>query len=177
MEKSNFTIAIKRNTKSTESFIISDNSSIIQNCDKSKNRPYTSQNARAQNSKACGTFHRKYHLLDELGRGGYGFVYRCIEKKTRQIYAVKMNFDPTDKHNLKEEYKIIDEICHPSGHVNIVNVICCIEDDQVMYNIYELASGGDLKSHLRRKVCAAYNILVEVDNSLFFINIFIVINL
>lgn len=104
--------------------------------------------------KGCGAFNRTYLLLDELGRGGYGFVYRCLHRQTRRVYAVKMNIDPKDIDDLKEEFAVISHICQPSGHANIVNVICSISDDRIAYNIYELATGGDLNSHLKRKVCA-----------------------
>ena len=105
------------------------------------------------NNKSHDSFQKNFILQDELGRGGFGFVYRCVNKQTRHVYAVKMNIDPKDMEDLKQEYMIINEICHPSGHANIVNVIACIADDQIIYNIYELASGGDLNFHLKQNVC------------------------
>lgn len=54
--------------------------------------------------------------------------------------------------DLREEYRIIREICQSTGHPNIVNVIDCIVEDQTMYIVYELASGGDLSFYLKEKV-------------------------
>jgi serine/threonine protein kinase len=33
-----------------------------------------------------------YEKLNEIGRGGFSTVYRCRDKKTKQIYAVKVWF-------------------------------------------------------------------------------------
>jgi serine/threonine protein kinase len=35
-----------------------------------------------------------FEKLDEIGRGGFSTVYRCKEKKTREIYAVKVFLFP-----------------------------------------------------------------------------------
>lgn len=103
-------------------------------------------------AKTTSQFQQSYQLLDELGRGGYGFVYRCVSRFTRRVCAVKFNIDPNSVNCMKREYNIISEICQKTGHPNIVNVLDSICDDRIMYNIFELATGGDLYLDLDEKV-------------------------
>ena len=36
---------------------------------------------------------KKYEILQKLGKGAYGIVWKAIDKKTREIVALKKNFD------------------------------------------------------------------------------------
>jgi len=36
---------------------------------------------------------KKYEILQKLGKGAYGVVWKAIDKKTKEIVAVKKNFD------------------------------------------------------------------------------------
>ena len=42
-----------------------------------------------EDSKTGKPFEHFYEIGDELGEGGYAFVYRCEHKKTKKNYAVK----------------------------------------------------------------------------------------
>lgn len=96
-------------------------------------------------------FHRSFLLLDELARGAYGFVYRCMHKQTKKLYAVKMNIDPMDIVDHEKEYIVLRRICQTHAHPNIINAFASIVDDMIVYNVYELATGGDLHSFLKRR--------------------------
>ena len=36
---------------------------------------------------------RKYEVLQKLGKGAYGIVWKAIDKKTREVVAIKKSFD------------------------------------------------------------------------------------
>ena len=36
---------------------------------------------------------RKYEILQKLGKGAYGIVWKAIDKKTREVIALKKVFD------------------------------------------------------------------------------------
>lgn len=106
----------------------------------------------SSSSSGGSSFQKKYTLLEELGHGGFGFVYRCLEKATHRTCAVKLNINVKDVRSVQEEFTIISEICYPYGHTNIVNVVESICDGTIVYNVFELVSGGDLASRLDLKV-------------------------
>ena len=36
---------------------------------------------------------KKYEILQKLGKGAYGLVWKAIDKRTKEIVALKKNFD------------------------------------------------------------------------------------
>jgi mitogen-activated protein kinase 15 len=36
---------------------------------------------------------KKYEILQKLGNGAYGIVWKAIDKRTKEIVALKKNFD------------------------------------------------------------------------------------
>ena len=36
---------------------------------------------------------KKYEILQKLGKGAYGIVWKAIDKLTKEIVALKKNFD------------------------------------------------------------------------------------
>ena len=36
---------------------------------------------------------KKYEILQKLGKGAYGIVWKAIDKRSKEIVAVKKNFD------------------------------------------------------------------------------------
>lgn len=123
---------------------------------------HTDKSHTDKSKKTGSLFQKSYVLLDELGRGGYGFVYRCVNKVTKVVCAVKFNIDPSNMASMKQEYFIISDICHLHGHPNIVNVLGSISDDKIVYNMFELASGGDLFTDLDDKVYVIIGLFVAV---------------
>ena len=35
-------------------------------------------------------FNSLYEIIEEIGRGGFSIVYKCLNKATKKIYAVKV---------------------------------------------------------------------------------------
>jgi predicted Ser/Thr protein kinase len=69
------------------------------------------------------TFNIHYELKEELGKGGFGTVRRCVEKKPEKPeYAVKVNNTPDRRDSMIMEANICLALCQPTGHINIVNL-------------------------------------------------------
>ncbi|CAF1005403.1 unnamed protein product [Adineta steineri] len=86
--------------------------------------------------------HDYYDILEEIGRGAFGVVHRCIKKSTGKTYAVK--FIPTstsaDKEIVRREMDIMTQLNHPK----ILHLHDAFEDDMEMAMITEFIAGGDL---------------------------------
>ena len=92
-----------------------------------------------------------YEMLDELGRGTFARVKQGVNLRTREKVAIKI----IDKNNidvkveaLKTEVKILMNVKHP----NIVNLFDVFEDDDKLYLIMEIMTGGELFD----KICNDY---------------------
>lgn len=98
-------------------------------------------------------FEETYRLTGRtLGRGAYAPVEACVNRITRQEYAVKI-IDKTPDHS---RFRIIKEIelfnlC--AGHPNIVQLIEYFEEDDKFYLVFEIMRGGPLLNHIQRRVC------------------------
>ena len=79
---------------------------------------------------------RKYEILQKLGRGAYGIVWKAVSRKNNKIVAVKKCFDAfqnsTDAQRTFREIMYLQEL---HGHDNIVGIInvLCAENDRDIY--------------------------------------------
>lgn len=96
-----------------------------------------------QRSPAEMSFSERFDLKEHLGEGSFGQVFRCIDRETKQEFAVKQ-FDTTsfiyDKENVDREV----EICRELKHRNIVTLHADIEDNEFRYLVMDLAGGRSL---------------------------------
>lgn len=65
----------------------------------------------------------KFHALSHLGKGAYGIVWKAIDKKTKEVVALKKNFDAfqnaTDAQRTFREIIFLQEL---NGHENIIRL-------------------------------------------------------
>jgi len=79
---------------------------------------------------------RKYEILQRLGRGAYGIVWKAVARKNNQVVAVKKCFDAfqnsTDAQRTFREVMYLQEL---HGHDNIVDIINVLraENDRDIY--------------------------------------------
>lgn len=73
---------------------------------------------------------RKYEIVQKLGRGAYGIVWKAIDKKTREVVALKKCFDAfqnaTDAQRTFREIMFLQEL---NGHENIVRLTNVLKAD------------------------------------------------
>ena len=91
-----------------------------------------------------------YDIGQLLGKGGFASVYRARQRRTGQIYALKiMEKANIRKHKMEKrvenEMKIHSEL-HYKG---IVQFHCQFEDKENVYMVLELCEGGNLFRYLK----------------------------
>ena len=86
-----------------------------------------------------------YELLDKLGEGSFGKVYKAKHKLTNVMYAIKA-IDKLNKNNQegKPYFRREIEIMYKVKHPNIVRLYGHFEDDQNIYFVLEYISKGNL---------------------------------
>jgi eukaryotic-like serine/threonine-protein kinase len=97
----------------------------------------------------------KYRLVENLGRGAMGIVYRAQDSTTGAVVALKvmaaeLSNDPELMERFRREAQTASQITHP----NITRVYDFGEADQRLYMAMELLDGSDLKALIERGALA-----------------------
>ncbi|XP_052267344.1 calcium/calmodulin-dependent protein kinase type II delta chain-like isoform X5 [Dreissena polymorpha] len=85
-----------------------------------------------------------YDLKEELGKGAFSIVRRCVLKSTGQEFAAKII--NTKKLSARDHQKLEREarICRLLKHPNIVRLHDSIQDEGFHYLVFDLVTGGEL---------------------------------
>lgn len=94
---------------------------------------------------------KRYEVIEELGKGGMGKVYRVYDKKLEEEVALKLLDSEIyeDKKTLKRfrnEIKLARKI----GHKNVCKMYDLNEEEGLPFITMEYVSGEDLKSFMKR---------------------------
>ncbi|VUZ41267.1 unnamed protein product [Hymenolepis diminuta] len=85
-----------------------------------------------------------YELKEELGRGAFSVVRRCIQISTNLEFAAKIistkRLATRDMQKLEREARICRRLKHP----NIVRLHDTIQDENHHYLVFDLVTGGEL---------------------------------
>ncbi|XP_072292531.1 calcium/calmodulin-dependent protein kinase type II delta chain isoform X16 [Eucyclogobius newberryi] len=89
-------------------------------------------------------FTDEYQLYEELGKGAFSIVKRCVKKSTGQEYAAKII--NTKKLSARDHQKLEREarICRLLKHPNIVRLHDSISEEGFHYLVFDLVTGGEL---------------------------------
>uniref|UniRef100_A0A8B9RG06 calcium/calmodulin-dependent protein kinase n=1 Tax=Astyanax mexicanus TaxID=7994 RepID=A0A8B9RG06_ASTMX len=89
-------------------------------------------------------FTDEYQLYEELGKGAFSVVRRCMKKSTGQEYAAKII--NTKKLSARDHQKLEREarICRLLKHPNIVRLHDSIAEEGFHYLVFDLVTGGEL---------------------------------
>nr|KAF6400544.1 calcium/calmodulin dependent protein kinase II delta [Rousettus aegyptiacus] len=92
----------------------------------------------------CTRFTDEYQLFEELGKGAFSVVRRCMKIPTGQEYAAKII--NTKKLSARDHQKLEREarICRLLKHPNIVRLHDSISEEGFHYLVFDLVTGGEL---------------------------------
>ncbi|XP_020646895.1 calcium/calmodulin-dependent protein kinase type II subunit gamma isoform X24 [Pogona vitticeps] len=92
----------------------------------------------------CTRFTDEYQLYEELGKGAFSVVRRCVKKTSSQEYAAKII--NTKKLSARDHQKLEREarICRLLKHPNIVRLHDSISEEGFHYLVFDLVTGGEL---------------------------------
>jgi len=97
------------------------------------------------------TFAGRYQIIEELGHGGMGRIYRAVDKKLNEEVALKLikSEIASEKRTIERfhnELKLARKISHP--HVGRMYEL--LEEEGIHFITMEYVSGEDLKSSIKR---------------------------
>jgi serine/threonine protein kinase/predicted Zn-dependent protease len=101
--------------------------------------------------KTGSTFAGRYQIIEELGKGGMGKVYRALDKKLNEEMALKL-IKPeiaSDKKTL-ERFQNELKLARKIRHSKVGGMYELLEDRGLHYISMEYVSGEDLKSFIYR---------------------------
>src|SRR5512144_1752155 len=93
-----------------------------------------------------------YVILDELGRGGMGVVYRAHDTRLHRQVAIKLlPADAIDDHAAAERLRREARAASALSHPNICTIFDLGEDNGELFFVMELLSGSTLDSRISGK--------------------------
>jgi mitogen-activated protein kinase 15 len=97
---------------------------------------------------------KRYEIVQKLGKGAYGIVWKCIDKKTKETLALKKIFgafqNATDAQRTFREIMFLEEL---QDHENIIKLkdVLKAENDKDIYLIFEYME-TDLHAVIRANI-------------------------
>ncbi|HYA48945.1 MAG TPA: serine/threonine-protein kinase, partial [Burkholderiales bacterium] len=97
------------------------------------------------------TFARRFEIIEEIGRGGMGTVYKAFDTKIREVVALKLlkpdiAADPDIIERFQNEMKLARKVAHR----HVCRMYDLNEEGLNFYISMEYVQGEDLKSFIRR---------------------------
>jgi serine/threonine protein kinase len=92
---------------------------------------------------------QRYHILEELGQGGMGTVYRGLDMQTKETVAIKQLKPELTTPELIERFTREGTALRELNHPNIVKMLDSVEENGNHYLIIEYLVGGDLNNLLK----------------------------
>lgn len=103
-----------------------------------------------------------YRIVDFLGAGGMGRVYRAVHVRSGHVIAIKVlsveKSDDTAVSRFKNEARIQSSLQHP----NIVSLYDCLELNGNMFLLMEYVDGQTLSEHIRKNSGLSHSDILKV---------------
>ena len=98
----------------------------------------------------------RYEIMEELGRGAMGIVYKGRDPKLGRLTAIKTirftdDFDEDQAQKIKEQFYREAEVVAKLSHPNIVTIYDVGEDLDLSYLAMEYLKGESLEQHARKE--------------------------
>ncbi len=103
-------------------------------------------------SKALEVSKKMFNVIQAIGKGGFGKVWKVEAKKTRQVFAMKEMskvkiINKKSVTSVMNEKEFLARLTHPF----LVNMTYAFQDRENLYLIMDYLDGGDLRYHLGNK--------------------------
>jgi serine/threonine protein kinase/Tfp pilus assembly protein PilF len=97
------------------------------------------------------TFAGRYQIIEELGKGGMGRVYKVLDNEIKETIALKLlNLDIAADENMIERFRNELKLARKISHKNVCRMYHLGEDEGTYFITMEYVPGEDLKSLIRR---------------------------
>ncbi|MCK4501369.1 protein kinase, partial [Candidatus Babeliales bacterium] len=97
------------------------------------------------------TFAGRYEIIEELGKGGMGEVYRVEDKKIKEEVALKLiKPEITADKRIIERFRNELKFARKIAHKNVCRMYDFNEEEGTPFITMEYVAGEDLKSFIRR---------------------------
>ncbi|RLB35022.1 MAG: hypothetical protein DRH11_04125 [Deltaproteobacteria bacterium] len=98
----------------------------------------------------------RYQILETLGRGSMGLVYKALDPKINRLVAIKTirfsdEFDEEVIQEIKERFFREAEVAGKLSHTSIVTIYDMGEDEDLTYMAMEYLEGEDLEKFVNKK--------------------------
>ncbi|MGA0162860.1 MAG: protein kinase domain-containing protein [Bdellovibrionota bacterium] len=108
----------------------------------------------------------RYELLESIGSGGMGLIFKALDTKLKRHVAIKVisdrSRDETMKHTLQQRFFNEARAAGSLSHPNIVGVHDVGEDRELVYIVMEYIEGETLEKLLKTKGPLNLNQLVKM---------------
>ena len=100
---------------------------------------------------------RKYEIVQKLGKGAYGVVWKAVDKKSKDTVALKKIFDAfqnaTDAQRTFREIMYLQALATPDQHPNIIRLrnFLKAENDKDIYLVFDFME-TDLHAAVRANI-------------------------
>jgi len=97
------------------------------------------------------TFARRYHVIEELGKGGMGKVYKVEDNEIKENVALKLlNPEVASDEKTIERFRNELKFARKITHKNVCRMYHLSKEEDSYYITMEYVSGEDLKSLIKR---------------------------
>jgi serine/threonine protein kinase len=109
----------------------------------------------------------RYQILEELGRGACGVVYRALDPAIGRTVAIKsIRFsefsDPDERRDLRERVLREAQSAGKLSHPNIVTIYDVLESNELAYIFMEFVDGSSLKDAMKRDALPAREQVISI---------------
>jgi len=97
---------------------------------------------------------KRYEILQKLGKGAYGIVWRALDKRTKEVVALKKIFDAfQNSTDAQRTFREVEFLKQMSGHEHIITLtnVLKADNDRDVYCVFEYME-TDLHAAIRANI-------------------------